>query len=295
MKSVLDVDVSCFLKYDVPNHPKPINLLTWLRSIKYKNQVEQIRQIADKKERDGLKAQLPGITPSGLFSWRASSGLLKHSGLIQFDIDLKENQHIQNFAELKRELSKIQNIAYCGLSVSGLGYWGLIPIFDPTKHAAYFDSIKTDFLTFGIVIDPIVRNVASLRGYSFDPAAYFNHEANIYAKTLQLKTYYYPRMSANADFGFNNECGKVEAYINKIELLRIDLTTNYADWFAIGCAFANSFGENGRTFFHRVSQFYHAYDFNKTDRQFTHCLCGKYNYSLGSFFQITHQYGIIWS
>jgi|LauGreDrversion2_3_1035106.scaffolds.fasta_scaffold11537_2 hypothetical protein len=179
-ESVLNVEVSCFRDYDTPQNPMSINLLTWLSSTKYKDKVETIRGIENKKERDAIKSKLPAITPSGIFSYRKESDLIRHSGLIQIDIDLTgENKLISNWDDLKTELKKLPQIAYLGKSVSGRGYWGLIPIPDDAKtHRSYFDALKEIFLiTWGIELDDKPKNVASLRGYSFDTEAYFNHNA----------------------------------------------------------------------------------------------------------------------
>jgi hypothetical protein len=175
-KSVLDVEVSCFKNYNTAGNPANINLMTWLTSTKYKDKVDAIRSNPDKQSRDAIKSQLPAITPSGLFSYRSQSNLLSHSGLIQIDLDNLSEGDLDIF---KKELQKIKNIAYLAKSVSGRGLWGLIPIPpDPASHKAYFDKL---FETFGkdyeITLDDKPKNVASLRGYSYDPEAYFNHSA----------------------------------------------------------------------------------------------------------------------
>ena len=136
-KSILDIDVSIFENYKTID-PKKVNLLIWLNSRKYAKEVEKIRSTKDEKEKKHLKSKLPAITPSGLFSKRSSKGLLKHSSFIQFDIDFKDNIHIKNYSNLKNQISKIKEVAFCGLSVSGNGYWGLIPISEPTKHQQHF-------------------------------------------------------------------------------------------------------------------------------------------------------------
>jgi len=138
MSSILNVEVSCFKNYKTSDNPKPVNLLQWLHSAKYANAVKQIRETSDKNKRDQLKANLPAITPSGQFSYRSKKDLIKHSGFIQFDIDGKDHTNIANFGALKTEISKIVNVAYVGLSVSGRGYWGLIPIKYPEKHKQAF-------------------------------------------------------------------------------------------------------------------------------------------------------------
>ncbi|GAB4000021.1 hypothetical protein GCM10028807_51730 [Spirosoma daeguense] len=174
-QDVLNVTVSCFANYNTPSNPKPVKVISWLTSTKYSNTVEQIRAEPDKAKRDALKATLPAITPSGDFDYRSASKLKPdgHSRLLQFDIDLKDNPHIRNYTDLKTQLAKLPFVAYCGLSVSGTGYWGLIPIAHPDRHGQHFDAMKRVFVHYKIVLDDKPRNVASLRGYSYDPTGYF--------------------------------------------------------------------------------------------------------------------------
>ena len=183
MKSILDIEISCFADYSTPSDPKTVNLLTWLTSTKYKDQVDLIRSLDDKKKRDAIKSTLPCITPSGLFTYRSQKNLVKHSGFIQIDIDrMKSNLEISNWDDLKDELSKLPQIAYFGMSASGQGYWGLIPIPpDPDNHKGYFETLFDIFLNrWGIELDDKPKNIASLRGYSYDLTAYFNHEAKTF-------------------------------------------------------------------------------------------------------------------
>jgi len=288
--SVLNTEVSCFPDYYSPNDCEPVNLLTFLHSTKYRKQVEAIRQLEDKAERDRLKAGLPCITPSGLFTRREAPGLVKHSGLIQIDIDGKENQHIGNFAQLKQEVVKLPEIAYFGLSVSGKGYWGLVPIAYPHRHKEHFRALRQDFLRWGIRIDSKPGNVASLRGYSFDPEATFNHQARTYRKLWKPKPgRYRGQYSTN---GAGREAEKVEACLQLIEAARLDVTVSYEDWFGIACALANEFGEAGRAYFHRASQFHPAYNAQEADRQFSASLRGNYTFTLATFYQVCSLHGI---
>jgi hypothetical protein len=189
--SILNIEVSCFADYNTPDNPRPVNLLQWLTSPKYADKVIVIRNIEDKDHRDRIKATLPAITPSGLFSYRAKKNLIRHSGFIQIDIDQKGNEDIGNYSDLKNEICKISNIAYCGLSVSGKGFWGLIPIEQPEKHYQYFKLIESWFKAKGLVIDKAPKSVSSLRGYAYDPDGYFNHAAKplkrFYAEPVKYK------------------------------------------------------------------------------------------------------------
>lgn len=202
MKSVLDIEVSCFKDYSTPNDPRNVNLLHWLKSQKYQHEVDKIRVEQDPEVRKRLKSKLPGITPSGIFTHRKQDALIYHSGLIQFDIDLtEENELITNWDDLKTELSKIPNIAYIGLSVSGRGYWGLIPIpKEPENHKRYFEAIHEAFIKMGIKLDSAPQNPASLRGYSYDKTAYYNHKAKLFKtflpKPIQVQKPNYTNSSA---------------------------------------------------------------------------------------------------
>lgn len=215
-KSVLNIEVSCFKNYETPGNPAPINLLDWLTSTKHKEKVDKIRAIDEKSNRDKMKAQLPVITPSGTFSYRSQDKLINHSGLIQIDIDLsKRNSLITNWKDLKSELSKIPNMAYLGKSVSGLGYWGLIPIpKEPENQRLYFEALAEIFLqNWGLELDEKPKNVASARGYSYDPEAYFNHQA----KPFVIKKNPIPKLSTPFKYKRINASGLEKWLINKLE------------------------------------------------------------------------------
>ena len=181
-QDVLNVTVSCFANYSTPTDPKPVRMITWLTNTKYQPIVDRIRAESQKAKRDADKATLPAITPSGEFAYRAADKLKPngHSRLIQFDIDLKDNRHIRNYTELKAQIAKLPFVVYCGLSVSGTGLWGLVPIAYPERHGQHFDALKRIFAHYHIMLDDKPRNVASLRGYSYDPAGYFARQVMLF-------------------------------------------------------------------------------------------------------------------
>ncbi len=267
--------------------------------------VSQIRATADKAERDKLKKRLPCFTPSGTFSRRAADGLLKHSGLLQFDVDPKENPFLNaQTAPLWREqISHLGEVAYCALSASGTGVWGVVPIAHPDRHKEHFAALAAAFAAkwgnVRIVIDPACSNVDRLRFWSYDPDAYFNPNAATYSKltadrtaTFSRNTYTLPPVGGQRHIEGDNAT-KVEAILQQIEATRTDITDGYDNWFAIGCALANEFGESGRDYFHRVGQFHPKYSNGDTDRQFSYCLRMKSNrFTLGTFFEIARRYGI---
>ena len=288
LQSVLNVDVSCFQNYESPNNPVNINLMAWLTSLKYSQKVNQIRTTSSKDERGKLKASLPAITPGGSFTRRNSSALVKHSGLIQFDIDGQDNEHVGNMSELGSQIRNIIHVAYCGLSVSGKGWWGLIPIAYPSLHKAHFDALFRDFGDLGIQIDPICSSVASLRGYSFDNASYFNHNAEPYTKLYREPVRKYKA------FNRTSEADKVEKCLNQLESGSIDITSSYMDWLGVARAFANEFGEGGRSYFHRASAMYPRYAGDGSDRQYDAVLRSPGTATIATFYGLCSDYGIKW-
>jgi len=298
--SILNTEVSYFKRANVPDKNEVVNLQTFLRSQLHREAVERIRAIADKEQRSAAKLNtLPGITPHGVFSYRDAAHLVKHSGFIAGDIDFDQNPYSAD--SLKRAISKIQNVAYCGLSVSGRGVWFLVPITDPANHEAHYEALIEDFynLPTPIILDPAVSGVQSFRFISFDPAPYFNHAATPY----QNKVFRSPRVLdlSSAPKVQGNDAYKVEAILTQIESNGIDITDGYNRWFSLGCSFAAGFGEDGRYYFHRVSQFHPEYNQALTDRQYTHCVRCYENLidmesneasSLGLFFSIAKSYGL---
>ena len=55
---------------------------------------------------------------------------------------------------------------------------------------------------------------------------------------------------------------------------------------------ANEFGEDGREYYHAVSQYHPKYNQRQTDGRFDYCLRKRYNYGIGTFFYHCSVFGI---
>ncbi|WP_320018247.1 PriCT-2 domain-containing protein [Labilibaculum manganireducens] len=64
----------------------------------------------------------------------------------------------------------------------------------------------------------------------------------------------------------------VEQLVAKVESCSIDITQGYENWRNIGFSLAESLGESGRNYFHRLSRFNPDYSSSKCDKQYTNCL-----------------------
>lgn len=145
MGSILSSKVSWFANYNTPIPAGDVEIMALLTSEKHKAVIERIRATTNKGHRDALKSTLPAFTPSCQCTNRNQKHVIRHSGLIQFDVDAKDNPLYQDWQELRAIISRSPNIAYCGLSVSGRGLWGLIPVAFTDRHKQHFEHIRRYF------------------------------------------------------------------------------------------------------------------------------------------------------
>ncbi len=86
---------------------------------------------------------------------------------------------------------------------------------------------------------------------------------------------------------------RVEALVAAIEAAQQDIAPSYNDWFSVGVALASALGEEGRTYFHRISRFYAGYNYYECDKKYNDCLRDSSPaYSLGTLFHLAKQAGI---
>jgi hypothetical protein len=115
---------------------------------------------------------------------------------------------------------------------------------------------------------------------TFNPSDWLPKEEPVHDTNTQVKT-------------ATSDASDVEYIIQQIESSKIDITPTYADWRNIGFAFADAFGEDGRTYFHRISCFYPNYSKAECDRQFDNCLKAKgTGITMKSFFYYAKQAGL---
>ena len=150
----------------------------------YKMLVDQIRSAPDKDTRSALKAKLPAVTASGVFSKRAASALVEHSGILIADVDLDDNPQLMDAGQMDAISQKLRSHYYTHfLFVSpsgGLKVGVKIDATDADTHKAAFLTVREWFSsTFGLVIDKACSDVSRLCFLSHDPNAYYNAKSDI--------------------------------------------------------------------------------------------------------------------
>jgi hypothetical protein len=221
MESILNVTVSYYPNFW--SNSIDCNLLEYLQFgiTKLNEKVDYIRTKKTKDERDALKKPLPGITPSAICRpSRSLENLVTHSGLAIFDID---KIAVENMAGVFDKIISIPYVAYCGLSVSGTGYWGLVPISNKAKHLQHFDALEFLFREYGIdkpLFDRSAQDISRFRFYSYDKNAYFNHKAEVftylYEAPVKPKKAYSPGVTNSTEsnsFNDFNKNGNVESLL----------------------------------------------------------------------------------
>lgn len=160
-----------------------------ISSIKMKDRFLKLRS-ADKPARDEMKKTLPCVTPSAQLKSRAantSNRVVALTGLMQADIDGKDNPHINDWEGLRDELKSFAPICFCSISVSGQGIYGFVQVSDPELLPMHFQALLNDFAEMGIKLDPSKGSrPTDCRLYSYDSGAWLNPDAPIYFKTAEI-------------------------------------------------------------------------------------------------------------
>lgn len=320
MKEYKKISVSLFSSHSANKPCGSINIWGWLLIEPDCLQViNQIRSITDKETIRQLKSKLPCVTMSGTFSERNSGKLIEHSRLICIDIDGKDNPHITDMEDLKRTLSELPYVLYCGLSVSGRGVFCLIPIADPNKHRQHFYSLEKDFQEMDITIDSSCKDITRLRYRSYDPKPVININAAVYDKyiessnvtrmprkaqnktatrvsnvtdiqheeesTMSIEDYFLkPMVDVNSNKPIKvmakSAKDKIFEFVDYIDGENVDITEICDDWIAICIIMAKILGEDGRTLFQKISRFFDKYTSEECDDTYTSILLRQDTYKM---------------
>ena len=244
--------------------------------------IQELRSTTDPNRKKQIKLSLPQATISGVFApSRSAENLVRHSGLICVDIDKMDNLHISNFDTLIPDvLRHIDEVAYVAHSVSGNGYFVIIPLKYPTYHKAQFEKLVRVFADMEINIDRACGDVCRLRCQSYDIHQYINMNAKPFTGIYQEPKPIRP--SFNYDYNSIDTEDKVADLCREINQQHIDLTGTYDDWVKIGASLS-SLGESGRHWFHICSTQNSGYNATECDRKFDNLLRSNRRIGIGTF------------
>lgn len=265
-------------------------LFKFLENVEY-DAIHELRSTTDANRKKQIKLSLPQATISGVFApTRSAENLVKHSGLICVDIDRKDNLHIENFDTLIPDvLSHIEEVAYASRSVSGNGYFVIIPLKYPEEHKAQFEKLIRVFDEMGITIDKACGDVSRLRCQSYDIHQYVNMSAKPFSGIYREPKSIFPKYTYDYD-EFDTE-DKVANLCREISQRHIDITGTYDDWVKIGAALS-SLGESGRRWFHLCSSQNCGYNAGECDHKFNNLIRSNRRIGIGTFFHYCKNAGL---
>lgn len=266
-------------------------VLQWIRSDNYKNEVLEIRASRNNIKAFGyLKKKLDYVTWSGTFSTRHSDHLIKHSGYIVIDFD-----HIQDPEMFKLQLKHDTYVAACFTSPSGTGLKAVIRIKDTDRHKEVFTDLANYFNSVYRLqkeerVDPSGSDVNRACFLSWDPEAFENPKSKVYVIQNKIPA------KEKTEQQLAKDASDTEKYISKlverVEASKMDICNDYQqEWLLI--AFSLSIlGEAGRPYFHRISQQNEKYSEQDTNDKFDNAIKTSRFTTPAKFVSICKDYGI---
>lgn len=155
------------------------DLIDAIRGDEFAPAVAEIRRLiaaGDRKSADALKKKLPAISISGSITGRrkkaAEEGRFQHSGMLQIDLDAKDNVG-WSVDEMREILIADPHVVAVFTSASGEGVKGIgaIPA-DVATHRACFLAAEAHFRAMKLAIDPACKDPVRLCFVSHDPEAW---------------------------------------------------------------------------------------------------------------------------
>ena len=125
-----------------------------------------------------LEEKLPIFTPCCVLIYEESCRTyypIVYTCLMDFDILQNDNPNI-DFVELKRELSALPQVYYCGLATNGIDLFCIVPISTPQRYADHALALIHQFRKSGIIIR-VADSITHTRTLSSDPSGHFNENA----------------------------------------------------------------------------------------------------------------------
>lgn len=148
-----------------------------IKSGKYLDLVEKIRNEEDKSKRNELKKDLPAICFSGTFKKRADDAIVQHSGLICLDFDGYENK--SDMLKEKKKMSSDKYVMSVFVSPSGNGLKTIVKIpKEPHNHKKYFEALRMHFNS--PYFDVTSKNISRVCYESYDSDIHVNLDSEIW-------------------------------------------------------------------------------------------------------------------
>ena len=280
-KRTSNIDLSEYINMVVHGGDQE-NFIYKARDYKAKGDEEAYKQI---------KSSSPAIMGSCLMrpnsEDKSFNSIEKLNGLILLDIDAKDQVAIINWDKVKQDpYVFILHDSYGG---DGKVIFIKSSVKKPEQFQYYYNSlINYFFKEYGIISDRACKNPNRLRFISRDEFLYQNKDAIQWTSKEQPK-----KESVKKGYYFTDN-SIIDHCINQVQSRGINLDEDdYEKYLRIGFALADEYGENGREYYHAISQNSTKYDFDKCDKQYTFCVkSGGQGVTIGTLFHYFKEAGV---
>lgn len=292
--------------------PKATTLLAWLQWCSgpdAKALVANVRAVQDKDERDLIKKYtLPAITTSATYKTRDTNipldkKILTYNGIICVDID-----HVDEPADLIKQLRCIPYIISALPSASGLGVvaFAATANTDYHKHKIYWAALADDIAErTGYGMDDKTKDVTRLRYATYDPSTEINLNPEPFEIPEGWEEITVPALPKKRIDGSTSEiAADVDAIVTEYERLHAEDSercvlgdSTYHLRYAIGTGLKHQFGDAGLSLYRRICATYDGTHPRTPDEEFRGfpAPSGKTGeITIGSFFYIMKkEFGIL--
>ncbi|NWK54312.1 hypothetical protein HW115_01720 [Verrucomicrobiaceae bacterium N1E253] len=256
-----EIKVSYFPTIGKTTNPDTVSIASLCDEIKngaYKEQVENVTKLKEDYVADptseketawkDAKKELPNFTTSGTFTRRNGESLIKHSGLMQIDVDPKDNPN-KTKDELRAIVEDDPHTFVVFDSPSGDGVKGFARVsINPDDHLGCYEAMRQTYAAKRVVIDDNCKDISRACFVSYDPHLY----QAPFEKVQEFKPVPLPERepAKNGD----SEIGEEPYYtieVAKDALKAIkdihggNLEGEYELWLKILSGMFNSYGEDG--------------------------------------------------
>lgn len=206
----------------------------------------------------------------------------------------------RQFKSWFRKLKKDPKINYWLMYItpSGRGLRFVLQVDKPVNNEAEYKEACSQFLqkleVYGINSD-FHDNSTINRGWYFpNNRKYFDVSGDLFTTDLKNIIEEVKSIKSSMPKTSNaNSQNNLDFLVEEIEKQQMDITAEYNEWVLIGFALSHELKEEGREYFHRISQFNPDYDQGKCKKQYDACLRSKGSgITLGTLFYLAQHYGI---
>ncbi len=142
----------------------------------------------------------------------------------------------------------------------------------------------------GVTFDKSTSNLSRLRYVSYDPDIWWSKTVEPLLIPEVVKKKKVPYKPSNKAREHNSD-KVITDLIDVVISNGDDPTSDYADWFNLGCAIANGYGESGRDLFQKLSSNYHSYNPKEVDDKYDSILrLGNWKSGKGSIVYLLSKY-----